>query len=929
MVTSPLRLEAARRIVTTGDSVALYVSAPGRSAVTLWTRAPGTTWSATEVRLDSLGRAERSTGPLRESFYAHLTLGRRSSDTIEVAVRRPAFLAGLILTARYPGYLELEDEPVAAGGGTPRPPAGGPRAARRGGGAAAPPLAVDGLRFSGNLTPRASGGYRLVVRTPDGQRVGGDETSLPIRIVPDSAPVVDIPVPAGDTIAPGSGPVALVVDAHDDHGLAEAVLERRLIRAAGTRALADQPLPLPGHAPDRAILPAAIDPAVLGLVPGDTLRVTARVRDNSPEGQIGHSRTVAIVMPTRSELRVAEKDRAADLARQLDSLVAESRNAQRQSEDLGRSQQRGSDSVLDFDAAKKAESVAARQEQLLKEAEQVRRSVDELRQAAERAGINDSAFQRRLREVQEQLDKALSPELRRQLAELQEALKTLDRERTREAVRRLGDQQQQLREALERSRELFKRAALEGELASLEQEAKELAQDQEKWNQSVPPSDGARAAAEERALSRRADSVASGLNQAGKQMSAEERRQALARSAEEAKAAAGEMREGSSTAQKGQRQGAQRAGQRAAQHMGQVQREVQQQREAQQKEWREEVVAELDRALLETTRLAERQLAVAEQFRQPAGAPAARNAQGTVEEGVQKLLDQVAAASGKNALVSPQILAALAEARLDMQKAREAVAKAAGNPRESGGGKHALVAPQVLGALAEARLDMQKAREAAASASGNPRESVDRAGDAVEAPNGPASRRLRSREDGSGAGSGSGFAEAMERMTKLARQQGQLSQDANGLLPMAGSAAVQQQMQALAARQRALAQELERMRAQGQADAKPLGDEAQDLARSLERGRLDRETVQRQERLFRRMLDAGRTLQGKEEDERKERQSETAKPGEIHLPAALQAQLLGRDGAIRLPTWEQLQRLTPEERRLVTEYFRRLAGGAP
>ena len=166
---------------------------------------------------------------------------------------------------------------------------------------------------------------------------------------------------------------------------------------------------------------------MLGLAPGDTLRVTARVRDNSPEGQIGRSRTVAIVMPTRSELRVAEGDRAAEVARQLDSLVAESRKAQRQSEDLGRSQQRGSDSLLDFDAAKKAESVAGRQEQLVKEAEQVRRSLDELRQAAERAGINDSAFQRRLREVQEQLDKALSPELRRQLAELQEALKTLDR----------------------------------------------------------------------------------------------------------------------------------------------------------------------------------------------------------------------------------------------------------------------------------------------------------------------------------------------------------------------------------------------------------------------------------------------------------------------------------------------------------------------
>jgi hypothetical protein len=265
----------------------------------------------------------------------------------------------------------------------------------------------------------------------------------------------------------------------------------------------------------------------------------------------------------------------------------------------------------------------------------------------------------------------------------------------------------------------------------------------------------------------------------------------------------------------------------------------------------------------------------------------ARTAQGALEEGVQKLIEQVGSASGKNALVSPQILAALAEAKSQMQQAREGAASASGNAREAG----------------------------------------EHAGEAVDALNVAAYGLLRSREDVAGAGSGSGFAEAMERMTKLAKQQGQLSQDASGLLPMMGSSAVQQQLQALAARQRALAQELERLRAQGQADAKPLGDEANDLAREMERGRLDRETVTRQERLFRRMLDAGRTLQGREEDEQKERQSETAK-GELQLPPSLRAELLGRSG-IRLPTWEQLQRLSPEERRLVTDYFRRLTGGAP
>jgi hypothetical protein len=73
------------------------------------------------------------------------------------------------------------------------------------------------------------------------------------------------------------------------------------------------------------------------------------------------------------------------------------------------------------------------------------------------------------------------------------------------------------------------------------------------------------------------------------------------------------------------------------------------------------------------------------------------------------------------------------------------------------------------------------------------------------------------------------------------------------------------------------------------------------------------------------MLDAGRTLQGQEEDERKERQSTAATDDTGRLPPALRARLTADDGRIRVPTWEELQRLSPEERRLVVDYFRRLS----
>jgi len=165
----------------------------------------------------------------------------------------------------------------------------------------------------------------------------------------------------------------------------------------------------------------------------------------------------------------------------------------------------------------------------------------------------------------------------------------------------------------------------------------------------------------------------------------------------------------------------------------------------------------------------------------------------------------------------------------------------------------------------------------------------------------------------------------MERMSQLAQQQGQMSQQAGSLLPMVGQSGVQEELRRLGADQRQLAEELERMQAQGDVpQAGPLAEEARDLARRLEAGRLDRETVRRQERLFRRLLDQGRTLQGQEDDDQKERQSETPEAQDAHLPAALRAQLSGDGDQVRLPSWEELQRFTPEERRLVVEYFRRL-----
>jgi hypothetical protein len=906
---APLAISLSSEEVDRGGQVDVAVIARGRQRAILWVRAPGESWKGRGLVLDSLGRATTTLGPLDSDLFVRLTSGGRSSDTLQVRIRMAAFLGTLRVTARYPGYLGLEDEQIPTDGDTVVVPEG-TRLETRGEATAAlvraswqsagseVPLSVAGPAFQGGFTPAGTRVWRLALRTASGHPLAGDTVRIPVITVPDSAPRVDVPVPGADTVVPLTLRVPLIVDAADDHGLSRVVVESRRISRLGFEDPARlETIGLPDGAHDRAILPYELDLNQRGLLPGDTVRFLVRASDNAPVPHVTRSREFVLRLPTLSEVRDAARETAAQVSRQLDSIAQASRKLERQTEDLSRERPRagqnaggGPEESLSFENAKRAESVAESQQELVHQAEQIKDALEALQRSVEAAGLNDPAWQQRLKEIQEQLDRALTPELRERLAELQRALKELDPERTREALEKLAEVQQQLRDALERSRELFKRAAIEGDMANLTAEAKDLALEQKQWTQQVPALDSVRAAREESALAARTDSLGAALERLAKELAHDnaDRQAALDQAGEQARRAADRMEQAGTSASQGNKPRAQQQGQQASEELDPLGDQLAEQRRQLQQEWRQEVVEALDRALSDASRLAERQLGVADQLRRGDASPSVRAEQGAIEEGVERLLEQVKDLGGKNALVSQQSSVALAAGRDNMTRAREALANAAPNTREA----------------------------------------ARRSEDAVDALNAAAHALLRSRGSVEGAETGSGLQEAMEQMARMAQQQGQIGQQSGGMLPQMGQGGgqIQEQLRALAAQQRALSERLDRMRAGGQIPgAADMAQEAKDLARTLEAGRLDRQTVERQERLFRRMLDAGRTLQGQEQDEKQERQSTTARDDSVRLPPALRTRLTGDETLLHIPTWEELQRLSPEDRRRVVEYFRRLS----
>jgi hypothetical protein len=916
---APVRLAVDRTHVRRGDTVTATVSAPGGGDhVTLWTRGPGEPWRATLLPLDSSGSVARQLGPLQSDLWVRASSGARRSVERHVAVALPAFLADLSVVARFPGYLERAEEPVPGGLDTVAVPIGtelvvhgtasvalseavwrGPSTGRSGLAA----LKVDGPRFEGRFTPTHGGVWRLSLATAEGDSLEGEPPILTLRLTPDSAPIVAVPVPGQDTTLPLSMVQPLVIDVRDDHAVTRlALVSWRIGQTGKLGPVERESLDVSGVG-DRAIVQGVLDVRRRELLPGDTLRFLVEAWDNAPVPHEGRSTEYALRLPTREELRAAQRAAATAVAAAAESVAVAQRALGERTADLAQERSRepadaqagrqsaGRAGTLPFQASERTEELARQQEAISERVRDLSRAVDELARAAQAAGIDDTAFQTRLAEVQQLLERALTPELEQRLQELRAALARLDPEATREALRRLAEAQRQLRETLERSEELFRRAAVEGQLSSLAQDAEDLKRDQIAWNQEQAAHADSAAAAAERALAARAESLAAGIAQAGQDLAAARRDVAdsgvpLAGPQAQARRAGGAMQEAAQNADRADASGASRSGAAARQALDSLPEALRLRRDSVAGAWRQEALDALDRALAETAALAERQRRVAGSLQTGGDAAGARSQQASIEEGTDAVGRQIREAAGRHALVSPGLERALGFAQRQMAAARQQLEQARPND------------------------------EAAAQL----------AGEALDALNATAYALAQSRADVAGAKSGSGFQEAVERLAQLARQQQGLNQDAAGLMPMPGAGAegMLGQLRALAARQRALAEQLERLQASGGSSAAgPLAQEARELARQLDAGHLDRRTIERQQRLYRRLLDAGRTLSGPEPDPDKERTSRAAIGDSVHVPTLLAPEATAGP-RVPYPTWRELQGLTPEQRRLVLEYFRLL-----
>ncbi len=931
----PLSIVDPPREVMRGDSLRLRILAPARKTIDFHTRATGAPWSARTLDVSD-GAAWVTLGPLDADVALVASDGRTQTDTVVVHVTDRPFVGDVAIRAIYPSYLDRPAETVPAGEPV-RVPRGTTLAIRGRASAVLDAVALmsardtvrlepDGHNFSGRLSA-SSGRWMWTARGERGP-VADVPAPLDIDVLPDSAPRVEIVDPAHDTVALAGNELALRAAASDDHGVATVTMRSWREMASGTaQPSVEQPLAAPS-APEWSGA-ATIDASVRGLQPGDLLHVTIAATDNSPWRQTTVSRELVLRVPSLTEQRELARAMGDSLAARAARTAAEEKQLAQRTDEAAKSRDRTSTtsdgrsngksgsnsdsekSAMSYRAAEQSKALAAQQQKLQEQVKSLQKDAQALGKQLQSAGALDSSLSRQLAEAQQMLAQALTPELQQQLADVEKSTRQQSPDDARQTMQNLARAQQALKEQLERSAEMLKRAALEGSMQTLRDEAKDLAKQERTTAEKMSRADSG-ASRDAAPLSDRSHQLANDVQQLAQRLQqekAESGPKALQQGAQHAQQSANAMRQAAAksgaqnSAQSAQKQagangqqdpGAEQqqssgqqaaAAQQGAQQMEQAAQQLADARQQQIQEWKNGLTKDLDKSIQETLQLARQQQALAEQAR-AGGSPSLKGDQSAVQQGVEKVSEGVQKAARQSSHVSQQSQRALGDAQQRVQEATKQTADASPNGQQ-----------ETAGAMEEAAQSLNEA----------------------------ATKLMADRQRAANGSSASGFSEMIEKMRQLAKEQGSLNGQSASLMPGAGGqpgGAGSEQARTLARSQRGLAQRTEDAGA-GEAHAEAMAKEMRDIAAQLETGRIDASLLDRQQKLFHRLLDAGLSLQKDEREDTGKRESESATNAEAVAPTNTNA--TGR-AALKYPepTWNELRGLSAEERQSVMEYFKRI-----
>jgi len=776
-------------------------------------------------------------------------------------------------------------------------------------------MSINAAKASALFSIGGNKKYRLLLKDKNGL-ANLDPVEYTIKVIPDEFPAVEIVTPGKNIDLTGDMRIDLLVRIKDDFGFSRLRLARRLAQSKYEKPSDEYSfvdIPLREGIGASADISYAWDLSPLSLVPEDAIAYYVEVfdNDNISGPKSGKSETYVIRLPSLEEVLSDVSQTQQMSMESMQNLAKETQQFKKDVEELQREMKKNRDR-MDWQQQQKAEQMLQRYEAMKKNLEQTSEKMDEMVKKLEDHKLLSEQTMEKYQELQKLLDELKSPELQEALKKLQQSMKQLSPEQMKQAMEQLKASEDQFRQNLERIVDLLKRIHIEQKLDELIKRTEELMKQQETVKQQASKTDPAdqqkrdELAKKQEDLQRQMESLEKETSDLKKKMEEFPKEMPM----EEMEKAERQIRQ-NRTGQKMQQAAAQMKSGRmqdAKQNQEQSEKdlsELEKQLNAAQNALREhqmqQIVNEMRKQLQNVIELSKEEEELKNQSRglDPNSQRFRENAEGQneVRSDLQNVANALAELGKKTFAISPEMGKEVGNAMKQMDEALQ-------NTENRNPGGTSQKQGEAMGSLNRAAMMMQGA--------------------------------LNGLQQG-GQG-GMGMAGLLGRLGQMGSQQGGINsgtQQAMGMGQGQGqglSAQQQAEYQRLAGQQAALQKSLEDLskEAKNAGDfSKLLGDldqvakQMQEVQTDLVQGNVNPETIQKQDRILSRLLDASRST--RERDYEKRRKSQAGKNAHRTSPANID--LTTQEGKNRLR--EELLKVlegkySKDYEELIRKYFEQL-----
>ena len=372
--------------------------------------------------------------------------------------------------------------------------------------------AVTDARASTAFIVESAGSYVVALRDRFGV-ANRNPIRYSILAVDDAFPRISITEPGVDMDLPDDMRVTLGIEAVDDYGITKLTLVHRINERPSTRS----PMTF---VPDSDVrVQWEWDLSTWDLLPEDKVRYHVDVFDNDAVAgpKKSSSSEFSLRFPSIQELFDEVRDAQEETLDRLETLAEESSETGEYLEELRRELLKKEE--ISWEQERALESTLAEETERAQAIEEMARDIDEAITAMKESGLGTEELLKKMAELRRLMESVISPQMQEALSALQDAAKSQDLPQLAEALRKFAEDHKLFEERLDRSISLLERVQVEQRLQAAVKRAQDLEKRQAQINAGMDLDLGdPRLPQHETALQRDADGLQNELSELGQLM---------------------------------------------------------------------------------------------------------------------------------------------------------------------------------------------------------------------------------------------------------------------------------------------------------------------------------------------------------------------------------------------------------------------------